>query len=298
MIPEKSGDFLQWLRGFYFTVKSGGLGSAARQMGRTQSSISHQIKCLEADLGLQLFDRSGRSLKLTDEGSEVLAKAVQIFDTVMGMEGIARFHEKDYSGQINIVSTHAILLNFLPKYVTGFRMRHPDVSFLLDSGGYDYILDQISNADADFAVACPRSLPDNVTFSPLFDTNPVLVSPLDPIWEIPDEPLLAEIAHLPFVSFPVGTSIEDSVSKQFAAKGLSINSVLLLTHFEHVKSYVEMGMGVSILDDYTLTKYDYQRLRIYPLSDFDEVRTYGVITRQHAYLNQATRAFRESLYEQ
>ncbi len=291
MIPEKGGDFLQWLRGFYYTVKCGGLANAANLMGRTQSSISHHIKCLEEDLGLQLFDRSGRGLILTEEGAEVLAKAVQIFDTVIGMDEMAHPKNEVYTGQVKIVCTHAILLNFLPKYVTRFRNQNPEINFFLDSGAYNYICNQIRNGDADFGIACPRGQIENLSFFPLFATNPVLVSPIKPLWDIPPEPKLRDIAKLPFISFPLGTSIEESIRHQFTSKGLSAHIVLQLTHFEHVKSYVGMGMGVSILDEYTLTDYDYQRLRIHPLPDFDEVRTYGVITRKQGYLSRSARAF-------
>jgi DNA-binding transcriptional LysR family regulator len=295
MISEKGGDFLQWLRGFYFTVKKGGVGAAAQHMGRTQSSVSHQIKCLEEDLGVQLFDRSRRNLELTEEGKKVLTKVIEIFDTVADMEALARPSSQRFVGQLNIVGTHAILLNFLPKFVTSFRLEHPGTSFSLDSGGLDYILNRVSTAEADFGIACPYSLPEHLVFSPLFETTPFLISPKESPWRIPNTPSLSQIAHLPFITFPVGTSIENSVSRQFALKGLFLKTVLLLTHFEHVKSYVEMGMGVSILDAYTLTEHDYQRLRIHRMRDFNEVRVYGIITRKKGYLRPVARSFQDSL---
>lgn len=297
MISEKNGDFLQWLRGFYYTVKKGGIGEAAQAMGRAQSSVSHQIKCLEEQLGIQLFDRSRRKLELTDEGFKIFKKTIQLFDTVKSMEAIAHPKTKNLSGRISIVSPHAVLLNFLPKYVTSFRNKHPKVSFLLDSGGLGYILEQIGNAEANFGIACPLSVPSHLVFAPLFDTKPVLISPYRSPWDIPPAVTLQEIAELPFIAFPVGTSIEKSVSRQFASKGLTINTVLLLTHFEHIKSYVEMGMGVSIMDQYTLNQYDHQRLRIHHLLDFEETRTYGIITRKNGYLSRTVRAFRRSLYQ-
>ncbi|MBU4563642.1 MAG: LysR family transcriptional regulator [Proteobacteria bacterium] len=297
MISEKNGDFLQWLRGFYYTVKKGSISEAAQAMGRAQSSVSHQIKCLEEQLDIQLFDRSRRNLELTDEGFKIFKKTIQLFDTVKSMEAIAHPKSKDFAGRVSIVSTHAVLLNYLPKYVTNFRNKHPKVSFLLDSGGLDYILEQIGNAEANFGIACPLSVPAHLVFAPLFDTRPVLISPARAAWKIPPEVTLREVAELPFIAFPVGTSIEKSVSRQFSSKGLTLNIVLLLTHFEHIKSYVEMGMGVSIMDQYTLNQYDYQRLSIHQLRDFDEIRTYGVITRKNGYLSQTVRAFRRSLYQ-
>ncbi|MBW1913143.1 MAG: LysR family transcriptional regulator, partial [Deltaproteobacteria bacterium] len=51
MIEEMGGDFLQWLRGFYYVAKRGSMTLAALEMGRNQPTISHQIKCLENEFG-------------------------------------------------------------------------------------------------------------------------------------------------------------------------------------------------------------------------------------------------------
>ncbi|BEQ15359.1 LysR substrate-binding domain-containing protein [Desulfoferula mesophila] len=69
-----------------------------------------------------------------------------------------------------------------------------------------------------------------------------------------------------------------------------------MTHFEHIKSYVAMGMGVSVMDVYTLNQYDCQRLNMHQLRDLDEIRTYGLITHKNDYLGQTMLAFRRSLY--
>jgi len=85
------------------------------------------------------------------------------------------------------------------------------------------------------AKAFRSEMPEHLDFSPMFETNPVLISPAENQCGIPSKPALRHVAHLPFVSFPVGASIEKSVNRQFASQGLSTNTVLLLTHFERVK---------------------------------------------------------------
>ena len=57
MIKEMGGDYLQWLRGFYQVAKTGSFSMAGREIGRNQPTISHQIKCLEKEYGVTLFDR-------------------------------------------------------------------------------------------------------------------------------------------------------------------------------------------------------------------------------------------------
>jgi LysR family transcriptional regulator, cyn operon transcriptional activator len=67
MIDQIGGDTLQWLRGFYFVAKTGSVTQAAFEMGRKQRAISHQIKCVEEEFGVLLFDRSPGGMGLTPE---------------------------------------------------------------------------------------------------------------------------------------------------------------------------------------------------------------------------------------
>ena len=82
MIDEMPGDFLQWLRGFYYVAKQGSVTNAAGIMGRQQPTISRQIKCIEKELGVTLFDRSSGKMELTPEGKIVLEKAISIFEDI------------------------------------------------------------------------------------------------------------------------------------------------------------------------------------------------------------------------
>jgi DNA-binding transcriptional LysR family regulator len=69
------GDFLQWLRGFYYVAKRRSVTQAAMEMRRNQPTISHQIKCLESEFGVALFERSSGKMELTPEGRALLEKA-------------------------------------------------------------------------------------------------------------------------------------------------------------------------------------------------------------------------------
>ncbi len=79
MIEEIQGDFLQWLRGFYFVAERGSITQATLAMGREQPTITRQIKCLEKQLGVTLFDRSAGTMKLTHEGRDLLEKVIRLF---------------------------------------------------------------------------------------------------------------------------------------------------------------------------------------------------------------------------
>ena len=72
MIEELNGDFLQWLRGFYYVSQTGSIRRAAQMMNRNPSTISYQIRSLEEELNTVLFDRYKKSLRITPEGKNFL----------------------------------------------------------------------------------------------------------------------------------------------------------------------------------------------------------------------------------
>ena len=82
MIEQIGGDFLQWLRGFYFVARRQSVTRASLEMRRNQSTISHQIKCLENEFGVTLFDRSRGKMDLTPEGKTFLDKAISVFEII------------------------------------------------------------------------------------------------------------------------------------------------------------------------------------------------------------------------
>ncbi len=294
MIPELSGDFLQWLRGFYYTSQAGGLSGAVAHMGRNQPALSHQIKCLESELGVVLFDRSRGRMELTAEGRELLPQAIAVFELIKEMKEKAR-GGLPLRGRITIATTHAVLLYFLPKPVAGFRVRHPLVTFGLEGGGLDFILSQVESAQADFGIASLDGVPDHLEFRPLFSTRLALIAPRRGLMKADRPPNLAALAKLPFIAFPSTSSIAPLVERRFAREGLELNIVQVLNNFELVKRYVELGMGVAILDEYALSEEDERKLLVFTLERYFAERPYGVITRRRPYVSPALRAFLKTL---
>ena len=78
---------------------------------------------------------------------------------------------------------------------------------------------------------------------------------------------------------------------RLAGEGLSVNPVLTLNNFELVKKYVELGLGVAILDKYALNQADYGKIQVRDLKRFFPERTYGIISRRKGYTSAQSRAF-------
>jgi DNA-binding transcriptional LysR family regulator len=295
MIPELSGDFLQWLRGFYYTAEKGTVSAAAAHMGRRQSSITHQIKNLEQELGAQLFDRSHGRMILTEEGAALLAKAVTIFETIKEMRDLLHPQLGELHGEISLVTTHAVLLYYLPPHIAEFQRLSPGVNFRLTGGGLDKILENLHTGQADFSIASLESVPESLDFKQLFRTKPVLIQARDSKWSLDDPLTLDQIARLPFISFPDSSTIAQAIKKRFSEEGLTLNVVQELDNFELVKRFVELDLGLAILDEYALEAKDKTKIHLHALDSYFKERSYGIITRKKSYMPPASHAFIQKL---
>jgi DNA-binding transcriptional LysR family regulator len=295
MIPSLGGDFLQWLRGFYYVARTGSLSAAAAEVGLNQPAISHHIKSLERELGVTLFDTSQARRELTPEGEVLLAKAIDIFQTIQETKQELGKLGRELSGPITLAATHGVQLFFLPRFITKFREAHPGVSFTLISADRSGILDNVRAATADLGIAPPTQPPAGLEFIPLFTTQPMLIAPLESPLAKRQSPELENIAAEPFIAFSGDTSLGRQVKDIFAREGLALREVQALNNIVLIKKYVALGLGAAIIDDFALEPEDEDRLAIRSLDRFIPGRTYGIVERRRRYHPPALKAFREML---
>ena len=105
MIPELNGDFLQWLRGFYYVAKTGSVRRAAELMHRNPSTISYQLRSLETELNTVLFDRYKKSLQITPEGKKLLGWTITTFETLQSMRSAVGTTDGRLQGDIFLGAT-------------------------------------------------------------------------------------------------------------------------------------------------------------------------------------------------
>ena len=143
MIDEFGGDFIQWLRGFYYVATTGSVLMAQKGMGRNQPAISHQIKSLEEELRVTLFDRSKGGMVLTYEGKELLEQCISIFEIIKEVRAEIGKEKKDVSGSITIATTNTINMYYLPGYIVPFQRQYNDVHFDIKGGPLGSIMESV-----------------------------------------------------------------------------------------------------------------------------------------------------------
>ena len=291
MIEEISGDFLQWLRGFYFVAEKGSVKQAAIAMGREQPTISRQIQCLEKELGVTLFDRSSGRMCITPEGRVLLEEAVALFEDIKRIKGEFLSQELQYEGRIVISTTHAIIDTILPPYIDRFKTLHPRVLFHFEGSMREVIYEKVESTEADFGIAILNRVPKTIVSYDLFETGLVLIAPKNNTFFPGKSPTLKQIAEAPLILFAHNGSLEPVIEGRFAEERLKPNVVMTHNNFVSMKKYVARGMGTAILGGHAVSEEDREIFDIFPLDLFFPRRRYGLLLKKKKYFSPMVRDF-------
>jgi LysR family cyn operon transcriptional activator len=295
MIEEISGDFLQWLRGFYFVAEKGSVRKAAIVMGREQPTISRQIHCLEKELRVTLFDRSFGKMRITPEGKVLLEEAVSLFEDVQRIKGQFMEQEFDYRGTIVVAAAHPVIDTILPPYVEDFRKKHPGVTFVFEGANRETIYEKVESAEADFGIAGFYKGHDSIIYHNLYETSLIMIAPKNNRFFTGTYPTLKQIAEAPLILFTHRGLLEPVIEGRFAAQQLKPNVIMAHNNFVSVKKYVALGMGVAILGAHALSREDERIFEVYSLDRYFPKRKYVILLRNKKYLSPIVKAFIHSI---
>jgi LysR family cyn operon transcriptional activator len=128
---------LRFLRTFVAIADNSGFARAATRLNLTQSAASRQIHALESELGVRLFDRIGRSIKLTSEGEDLLVRSRRLLADAESLGERARALKSGLTGVLRVGAAPQIIENLLADFLQRYRKRHPgiDVHLVEDQGG-------------------------------------------------------------------------------------------------------------------------------------------------------------------
>ena len=118
---------LRFLRTFVAIADSNGFGRAATRLNLTQSAASRQIHALESELGVRLFDRIGRRIKLTSEGENLLVRSRRLLSDAESFAERAGALKSGQTGLLRVGAAPQIIENLLADFMQRYRKRHPGI---------------------------------------------------------------------------------------------------------------------------------------------------------------------------
>ncbi len=241
---------LQQLR-FLLAVAQNDLNvtAAAERLFTSQPGVSKQIRLLEEELGVQIFERSGRQLtSITPAGQVILDRAEEVLRGVESIRGAARDFSDPSSGSLSVATTHTQARYVLPPIIKAFRSRYPRVDLQMHQGNPEQISQMAAGGEVDFAIATEATADfGNLVMMPCYRWNRAIVTPCDhPLRD--ESPLTLEaVAEYPIVTYVFGFTGRSQLDKSFRSCGLEPNVVFTATDADVIKTYVRLGLGVGIL---------------------------------------------------
>ncbi|MHA6344522.1 LysR family transcriptional regulator [Roseivivax sp. CAU 1761] len=156
--------------------EAGGVARAAEQLNITQSALSHQIKGLEDQAGVELFIRRSKPMRLSPAGMRLLRLAEQVLPQVEALAAEFEGLRKGSSGRMHIAIECHACFEWLFPVLEQFRKSWPDVDVDIRPGLAFDALPALMKEEVDLVVSSDPEELSGVTFNPLFDYNPVFVA--------------------------------------------------------------------------------------------------------------------------
>ncbi len=223
--------------------------TAAEKIYTSQPGISKQLRLLEDELDMKIFERSGKQLiGLTALGEDVVKHARRALQEVENIKRISQDKNKVESGSFSLSTTQTQAKYVLPEVFKRFHARYPNLQIDIQHGSPEQIREQLDKKQIDFAIASDNTpLPSDVVKIPCYHWDRVIVFPQDhPLGDL-TRPTLEDIAKYPIVTYKEPTVGESSLVRSMRAKGLKPNIVFTARDADVIKTYVRNGMGIGII---------------------------------------------------
>ena len=256
----------------------------------SQPAVSLQVRTLEEELGVLLFERRGPRISLTRVGKSLYQLAMPL---VEGMDRLpdtfAERHHNVVADVLRIGAGQTSASYLLPKFLKEFRERYPEVLIDIRTGTGQDRLGWLRDYELDVIIAAMDIPPADVEFYPVFDSEPVLITPLDHPLAGRESVPIEETAAYPFVGHTSTHYVRQVAEVILRLHGVAPNVAVEVDGWGVITNYVAAGVGISFVPDLCLTEHD----RLWKISFKGTIpqRKYGAITRRDGLLSRAARRF-------
>ena len=285
---------LQQLRGFYYTARSNSVSKAAQQMSLSQPSVSLQIQALEREFGTQLFERRGPRIRLTRDGELLLELARPLVEGVDGLEDeFTARRDSTTGGIVSVAAGGSTLQYILPSFIENFVREFPQIDLQLHNVTGKAGMAALRSGEIDLAVGPMLEAPVDILFHPMQTYEPMLITSLDHPLAKRRRITLKDIARYSLILPPRNQSTFRFVEMVFLEHSLEHDVKLEVGGYEVIKTYVQLGLGISIVMSHCLT--GNESLHTVPMRRYFPNRSYGVVLRRNQRPSPAARCFIHSL---
>ena len=225
------------------------VSATAERLYTSQSGISKQIRMLEDELGLKVFQRGGKHLtEVTQAGEVIISLANEILEKVDKLKQVAVEYTDESKGTLSIATTHTQARYVLPSIVQRFSKKYPNVALHMHQGTPMQISELAAKGAVEFAIATEAlELFENLVMMPCYHWNRSVIVPREHPLARLDKLSLEAIAKYPIVTYVFGFTGRSQLDRAFNEAGLQPQVVFTATDADVIKTYVRTGMGAGII---------------------------------------------------
>ncbi|MDF1823361.1 MAG: LysR family transcriptional regulator [Verrucomicrobiales bacterium] len=235
------------LRAFQELARNGSFTAAAKALNLTQSAVSHSIKALERSLEIVLFERLGKTVRLTRAGEALLPQADQILSRMVRAQEELKQLERPGYGRLRIGATVTISQYVLPSVLRELRESFPAFDIAVTTDDSRGLMSLVEAGEIDVAVALETSFSDSLKCETLFEDHiQMALSPLHPLAskaKVKAEDILEES----FIFYNQASETFRVLENESLSSGIRLKTAMQVGSMAAIKEMAKIGMGIGLL---------------------------------------------------
>ncbi len=235
------------LRTIIHVAELGSLSKAADRLRIAQPALSRQVRLLEEELGVRLFDRHGRGMVVTEAGQEVLRHAQSIMGALDNIRASVSDENAPLSGHVSVGMPPTVSDILSLPLIAAFKERHPAATIRIVSAYSGFLLDWLQRGTVDVAVLIEDKPTRTLRCYPLLEEDLCLIGPPESGLSAKRPVPFSALEQWPFLLPSPGHGLRMIVEKCAAEAAISLNVKVEADSYATLKNLVRSGYGMTIL---------------------------------------------------
>lgn len=281
---------IQQIQYFLEVVRSGNFSTAAENLYTTQSSVSKNIKSLEKELNIQLFDRSKRQIQLTEAGKLVLKDArsiVQGYENLIHTVSSYQLQKKD---TLTIASIPVMAQYDITGLLTDFQTAHPNITLQIEEAETNHVYSQLKDHECDFIFTRKEYLDASCQSLAFYDDRLAAVVPVNHPLSKKKQLSVSELRNENLLLLNKSTLHYDKITEICRQKGFEPRVVYTGTHMDNILDLVSKNHGISLLMQHAVEYLHPSGVVIIPVKE-DFISTIALACNDYRQLSPAGKLF-------
>jgi DNA-binding transcriptional LysR family regulator len=285
---------LRQLRIFEAVARHLSYSRAAEALYLTQPAVSMQVRQLEENLGLELFEQLGKKIHLTTAGQEFLVYCRNILQQVSDAEAMIGELKGD-GGRLGIDAATTAGY-FTPQLLAEFCKRHPQARVSLNVTNRETLLQRLDRNEMDMAIMGRPPQGHDLDATPFMENHLVIIAPAHHPLAGEKRIPMARLAEETFLVREQGSGTRNAMERYFADRNIRLNTGTEMNTNEAIKQAVQAGMGLGILSQHTVKlEVEMRHLSVLDVENFPILRHWYIIHRRGKRLSSIALAFKDFL---